>query len=141
MGEHVLLQSGTIGGEVMRQSSTRFFIQKNKRFVTDVPRDCSGCNHCSHIGRGYCYCDAGETISECRRYDGRVLAQEVTDFDWSMVASLDVSPDKASEASLKWIRSEANLADQSDYGRGYRDAMVRVLEYFNGDEQCKKITG
>jgi hypothetical protein len=118
----------------MRRSSTRFFIQSHRRLVTDAPKDCSGCNHCSHVGRGYCYCDAGDTILECRRYEGRVLAQEADDFDWSLVSASDVSPDKASDVSLRWIRSEAGLADQSDYGRGYRDAMMRVLEYFDGNE-------
>lgn len=118
----------------MRQSSTRFFIQKNKRIVTDIPRDCSGCNHCRHIGRGYCYCDAGETIFECRRYPGRALVHPGGDFDWSLISPTEVAPEKISDRHLGWILSEANTGDDSDYGRGYRDAMRRILEYFHGNE-------
>jgi len=135
MGEHVLLQGRVIWGAGMRESSIRFFIQRNRRLVTDVPGDCSVCNHCRHIGRGYCYCDAGETIAECRRYDGRILAQEAKDFDWSLVTSSDRVSDKTLDMRLKWVRSEVNLADSSDYGRGYRDAMMRVLAHFDGPKE------
>lgn len=96
--------------------------------------DCSGCNHCRHIGRGYCYCDAGETISECRRYPGRALAHPGVDLDWSLVSTTEVATEKISDRHLGWILSEANAGDDSDYGRGYRDAMRRILEYVHGNE-------